>query len=125
VSRRFLFLAALTAFLAVVFGAFGAHALKGLLSESDQAIYRTAVEYQMWHSLGLALIGMLADRYPGNRFLNWAGWLMFSGILLFSGSLYLLSLTHLSWVGWITPVGGLAFLTAWAALAAAVRRLSS
>jgi uncharacterized membrane protein YgdD (TMEM256/DUF423 family) len=79
----------------------------------------------MWHSLGLALIGMLADRYPGNRFLNWAGWLMFSGTLLFSGSLYLLSLTHLSWVGWITPVGGLAFLSAWAALAVAVRRLSS
>lgn len=120
-----LILAALAALLAVGFGAFGAHGLRDRLSEADLAIYRTAVDYHMWHALGLGLIGLLIDRYPASRRLRWAGRLMVTGILLFSGSLYLLSVTHLRWLGMITPVGGLSFLAAWAVTALALSRMES
>lgn len=118
----FLFLAASAALLAVGMGAFGAHALRSHLDEAALAIYRTGVEYQMWHALGLGLIGILLERHPGNRQLLWAGWLMLGGIVLFSGSLYLLSLTKLRWVGIITPFGGVAFIAGWLLLAVAARR---
>jgi uncharacterized membrane protein YgdD (TMEM256/DUF423 family) len=87
------------------------------------AIYRTGVEYQMWHSLGLGLIGMLAERFPGHRLPRLAGGLMLGGIVLFSGSLYLLSLTGARWLGMVTPFGGAAFLAAWLTLAVAALRL--
>jgi uncharacterized membrane protein YgdD (TMEM256/DUF423 family) len=122
--RSFLFLAALAALLAVAFGAFGAHGLRSHLDETRLAIYRTAVDYQMWHALGLGLIGLLVDRFPGQWLLLWAGWLMLVGILLFSGSLYLLSLAGWSWMGIVTPFGGTAFMAAWLVLAIAARRLA-
>lgn len=113
----FLFLGALSALIAVAMGAFGAHALKAVLSAEMLDVYKTGVTYQMWHALGLCGIARVRQRTPASNLLNWSGWLMFAGIVLFSGSLYLLTLLNLKWLGMITPVGGLAFLTAWSLLA--------
>ena len=112
-QARFLFLAAIAGFLGVAMGAFGAHALKDVLSEAQREIYKTAVSYQMWHALLLGLIAVL----PKQKLLYWAGWLLVAGMLLFSGSLYLLVLLNQNWLGMITPFGGLAFLAAWGLLA--------
>lgn len=112
-SRPFLFPAALSGGLAVVLGAFGAHALKPALSREMIAVWETAVRYQMWHALGLGLIACLGD----NILLRWSGRLMTLGILLFCGSLYLLALTGARLLGMITPFGGLAFIAAWILLA--------
>lgn len=109
----FLFLSALSAFLAVTMGAFGAHALKAVLSADMLAVYKTAVTYQMWHALGLGLIAILRNQHSHSSLLKYAGWLMFSGIILFSGSLYLLSLSGIKWLGMVTPIGGICFLSAW------------
>ncbi len=109
----FLFLSTLNAFLAVAMGAFGAHALKMVLTTDMLAVYKTAVTYQMWHALGLGLISVLRHLNPQSSLIKFAGWLMFSGIVLFSGSLYILSLTGLKWLGMITPLGGVFFLGAW------------
>ena len=112
-SSPFLFLAALYGFLGVSLGAFGAHGLKNILTEHGLEIYKTAVSYQMYHALALGLIALL----PKQTLLNWAGYLFAVGILLFSGSLYLLALLDNKWLGIITPFGGLAFLAAWGILA--------
>ena len=109
----FLLFSTVSAFLAVAFGAFGAHGLKTVLTPEMLAVYKTAVTYQMWHALALGLIALLYKPNQTSRLLHYAGWLMFSGILLFSGSLYLLSLSGLKWLGIITPLGGLCFLAAW------------
>lgn len=116
-SRNLLITAALAALLAVAFGAFGAHGLKDRLDEADMAIYRTAVDYHMWHALGLGLIGLLAERHPEAPGFRWAGAAMIIGLLLFSGSLYALSLSGLRWLGMITPLGGLSFMAGWALVA--------
>lgn len=121
--RPFLMLSAITALLAVACGAFGAHGLRGHLAEPELTIYRTAVDYQMWHALGLGLIGLLIERHPNERFLAKAGGLIFGGIVLFSGSLYLLSLTGARWLGMITPFGGVAFIGGWLLLALGIWRL--
>lgn len=73
----------------------------------------------MWHALGLGLVGVLPRQNPASRLLVWSGWLMFGGIVVFSGSLYVLSLTGVAWLGMITPIGGLAFICAWLLLAIA------
>lgn len=122
-SKTFLILASLSALLAVAFGAFGAHGLKGHLDEADMAIYRTAVDYHIWHALGLGWVGLVLDRNPDSRLLRFAGWLMFAGILVFSGSLYVLSLSGLRWLGMITPLGGLSFMAAWGLVALALFRI--
>ena len=102
--------------LAVACGAFGAHALKSMLTSDMLAIWQTAVHYQMVHALGLIAIGILLPR--GNaRWLQRAAMLMLAGMVIFSGSLYLLALSGQRWLGAITPLGGLAFLAAWAMLA--------
>ena len=116
-GKNLIILASLAALLAVAFGAFGAHGLKDRLSEADMAIYRTAVDYHMWHALGLAMIGLLAERHPEAPGFRWAGWAMIVGLLLFSGSLYALSLSGLRWLGMITPLGGLSFMAGWALVA--------
>jgi len=108
----FLLFSTLSGFLAVAFGAFGAHGLKAILTPEMLAIYKTAVTYQMWHALALGLIALLINK-QASRLLHYAGWLMFAGILLFSGSLYALSLSGLKWLGMITPLGGVCFLAAW------------
>ncbi|HIF18844.1 MAG TPA: DUF423 domain-containing protein [Cycloclasticus sp.] len=111
-TAPFIALGALFAFLAVMFGAFGAHALKGQLSEYSIAVYQTATDYQMWHAIGLIVIGLLNLQQP-SKHLHRAGWLMLAGILIFSGSLYALSLSGIKILGAITPVGGVCFLIAW------------
>ncbi|NJD06061.1 MAG: DUF423 domain-containing protein [Methylococcaceae bacterium] len=115
--HRFLTFAAISLFLAVAFGAFGAHGLRGTISDASMAVYQTAVQYQFWHSLGLALVAVLARQHPASRALVWAGRLMMAGILIFCGSLYVLVLANLPWLGAVTPIGGTAFLAAWASLA--------
>lgn len=109
----FLLLSAISALLAVAIGAFGAHALKAVLTSDMLAVYKTAVTYQMWHALGLSIIALLRQQNPSERIIVYAGWLMFAGIILFSGSLYILSLTGVKWLGMVTPIGGLCFLSAW------------
>ena len=111
--------------LAVAMGAFGAHALKELLPAERMAVYQTAVNYHVYHALGLLAIGALALRIPDAAWLRAAGLLMGSGLLLFSGSLYALALSGVRGLGAITPLGGVAFLLAWLALALAVFRSDS
>ena len=109
---NFLILGALSALIGVGMGAFGAHGLKAVLTPEMLAVYKTGVTYQMWHALGLILIAILLQQGRG-KLLIWAGWLMFGGILLFSGSLYLLAILSVKWLGMITPIGGVLFLLAW------------
>lgn len=113
----FLTLAALLGGLGVAAGAFGAHGLKPLLTPDALAVYETAVRYQMYHALALLGLGMLP---PGSTPTPWrrrAGYGFLLGILLFSGSLYAMTLTGWRSLGWITPCGGVAFLAGWACLA--------
>ncbi|MGR9053957.1 MAG: DUF423 domain-containing protein [Gammaproteobacteria bacterium] len=118
----FLFLGAASAFIGVGMGAFGAHGLKSVLSPEAMVAYQTGVSYQMWHALGLCVLALVQYRWPASRLLKWSGWLMFIGIVLFSGGLYLLTLSNLKWLGIVTPFGGTAFLTAWLLLAAFAAR---
>ncbi len=109
----FILLGAVSAFTGVAMGAFGAHALKASLAPEMLEVYKTAVSYQMWHALGLIGIALIHRQVPESKTVIWAGWLIFAGILLFSGSLYLLAILDIKWLGMITPIGGLAFLSAW------------
>ncbi|MGH8539455.1 MAG: DUF423 domain-containing protein [Stenotrophobium sp.] len=102
-------------FLAVAFGAFGAHALKARLSAEMLAVWRTGVEYQMYHALALLLIGLLTRQAPSAA-LNAGGWCFAAGVLLFSGSLYALALSGVRVLGAVTPFGGLLFLAGWVLL---------
>ena len=120
-DRLLVIFAALTLMVGVGTGAFGAHALKRILSPDMLAIWQTAVQYQMVHGLGMLLIALLATRY-GSPLLHYAGMLMFAGVVVFSGSLYLLAFTGIRWLGAITPFGGLAFIAAWAMVALAAWR---
>jgi uncharacterized membrane protein YgdD (TMEM256/DUF423 family) len=115
-DRIFVLLGALNMLIAVGAGAFGAHGLKRVLDADMLAVWQTAVTYQMAHALGLLAVALLGARY-GSATLTAAGVLMFAGIVIFSGSLYVLSLTGVRWLGAITPLGGLAFLAAWALVA--------
>ncbi len=110
--RSFLMLAAFFGFTGVALGAFAAHALKNRLSAEDLAIFHTGVTYQLVHALALFGVALLAAHIPG-RLVSWAGISFTVGILLFSGSLYALTLTGISKLGIITPFGGLAFLLGW------------
>jgi len=112
----FIAIGAILAFLAIAFGAFGAHGLKQVLSQDMLVIFHTAVTYQTWHALGLVLIGILFQLKPSSLLIK-AGWAMLAGIILFSGSLYILSLSGIKILGMITPMGGIAFLIAWALIA--------
>ena len=103
------------AFLAVAAGAFGAHAIRSRLSPDLLEVFETAARYHFFHALGLMVTAFAADRWPGPA-IQLAGWLFLAGIVLFSGSLYLLSLTGLRWLGAITPFGGLAFSAGWLCL---------
>ncbi|WP_445488946.1 DUF423 domain-containing protein [Niallia sp. 03133] len=111
--KTFIIIGAINAFLAVALGAFGAHGLEGKISAKYLEIWKTAVTYQMFHSTGIFIIGLLMMKFPQSGLLNWSGWLMLAGIILFAGSLYVLAVTQISVLGAITPIGGVAFLTAW------------
>ncbi|MDP3590024.1 MAG: DUF423 domain-containing protein [Methylobacter sp.] len=109
----FLLLGALSALIGVGMGAFGAHGLKTVISPEMLAVYQTGVTYQMYHALGLIGVALIHRQAPDSKLLHWAGWLMFAGIVLFSGSLYALALLNHTWLGMITPIGGVCFITAW------------
>jgi len=115
-SRLFFMLGAASAFLAVAFGAFGAHSLKAILAPDMLAVFETGVRYQMYHALALLAVGWAAHQYPQASF-HIAGWLFVAGIVLFSGSLYVLALSGVRWLGAITPLGGVCFLAGWAVFA--------
>jgi uncharacterized membrane protein YgdD (TMEM256/DUF423 family) len=119
-AKLFLALGCIAALFAVALGAFGAHALKARIAPELMAVYKTGVEYHFYHALGLILAGLAALRLPESACLRGAGWAMLAGIVLFSGSLYLLALTGISWLGAITPLGGAAFIAAWALFATGV-----
>ena len=111
---RFFFSAgAIAAFVAVALGAFGAHSLRTKLTPEMLNIFEVGVRYQMYHALGLIAVAWATTRWPEVNFTS-AGWCFIVGIVIFSGSLYLLSATGERWLGAITPIGGLAFLAGWA-----------
>ncbi|RJQ86474.1 MAG: DUF423 domain-containing protein [Desulfobacteraceae bacterium] len=119
-ARYFVILGALSAALAVALGAFGAHALADRLSPGMQAIYRTAVLYHLFHAIGLFAVAFVCSLPKANRLACVSGWLMAAGTGLFCGSLYLLSITGIRWLGAPTPLGGIAMIAAWLLLAWAV-----
>ena len=104
---------AIFAGLAVVFGAFGAHALKDRITPENLAVFRTGVEYQMTHGLSLLLLAALHDRQACNHRAAVTGWLFTAGVLIFSGSLYALALTGIKIFGAITPIGGVCMIGGW------------
>ncbi len=112
-----IFAGAIAAFLAVALGAFGAHALAHRLTDHGAALWQTAERYQLVHALALLAVGLLWERLPRGPLLA-TGLLFVSGIVLFSGSLYVLALGAPRWTGFITPVGGIALLSGWITLAA-------
>ena len=117
-DKTFILVGAVAAFLAVAFGAFGAHGLKGRLSPEMLVVFQTGVQYQMYHALALFIVALALARVDG-WLVRTAGWLFSAGIVLFSGSLYVLALSGITIFGAITPLGGLAFLAGWACLIAA------
>ena len=120
--RVYLLLAAFFGFTGVALGAFAAHGLKGRLTEQYLAIFHTGVTYQLVHTLALFGVALLATHLPG-RLVTWAGVCFAVGIVLFSGSLYVLTMTGISKLGIITPFGGVAFLVGWFLLGLAAWRL--
>lgn len=122
-DRQLTMLAALNMIAAVGAGAFGAHGLKRMLTPDLLAVWQTGVLYHLIHALGLFVVALLGARF-GSTLLSTAGLVMFAGIVLFSGSLYLLALTGTRWLGAVTPLGGVAFLVAWALVAWAAWRTS-
>jgi uncharacterized membrane protein YgdD (TMEM256/DUF423 family) len=121
-ERTFLILAAVMGFLGVALGAFGAHALDATLKANQrEGTFDTATQYHLYHALALLAVAWAAARWPDNL-TYWAGYLFILGIILFSGSLYALSITNQRWLGAITPLGGLAFLVGWLCLGLAAWR---
>jgi len=129
-QKMFLLIASLSGAVAVMLGAMGAHALKAKISPEQLITYETAVKYQVYHSIGLLIIALLMDKLD-TRLLGYSGCLFIAGIFLFSGSVYLLSLRTLlgienwTFLGPVTPLGGLCFIAGWITLAIAVIKLKS
>jgi uncharacterized membrane protein YgdD (TMEM256/DUF423 family) len=120
-TRLFFLLGSIFAFAAVAAGAFGAHALRARVAPDLLAVFETAARYQMYHALALFVVSWATTRWPG-RPARMAGWLFLAGMTLFSGSLYVLALSGVRWLGAITPLGGVALMGGWLALAAAAWR---
>lgn len=118
VDRNFMLVGALAAFIGVALGAFGAHGLRSRLSTEMLNVFEVGVRYQMYHAFAVLIVGLIRAHFDGALFVA-AGWLFTAGIVLFSGSLYLLALTGTATFGAITPIGGLLFLIGWACLAIA------
>jgi uncharacterized membrane protein YgdD (TMEM256/DUF423 family) len=118
-DKTFFLLGAISAFIGVAAGAFGAHGLEGRVTPERLATFEIAVRYQMYHALALLAVAWATTRWPGTP-TTAAGWLFVAGTVIFSGSLYVLVLTDTPWLGAITPIGGVALLAGWACLAWAV-----
>ena len=126
--NHFLFIAALNGFLAVALGAFGSHGLKSRLTEHYLSVWQTAVQYHFYHAIALCVVAffwqvLFWQKLPNTLWLNFAGWLFLAGIFLFCGSLYWLALGGPTWLGPVTPLGGLCFLAAWLALSVSALRI--
>ena len=120
--KLFLISGSIAMALAVCLGAFGAHGLKQKLDTYAMSVYQTGVEYHFYHALGLLLIGLLSQWMQQSTLLTVSGWTMTAGIMIFSGSLYILALSGAKWLGAITPIGGVCFIAAWVMLAIAVAK---
>lgn len=120
--QLFAALAAASGLMAVALGAFGAHGLKSRLPDDLMTVYQTAVQYQFWHTAALLAVALLMLHFPQQALLRWSGWAFTAGLLVFSGSLYLLALTGIRWLGAITPIGGVALLAGWALMLVAMLR---
>lgn len=121
-ERKLIAIGSLLGGLAVALGAFGAHGLRDILAPSALDTFETGVRYQFYHAVAIILAGLVLGRYPNAKLANTAGWLFVIGTAIFSGSLYILTITGLRWLGAITPIGGVAFIIGWACLALAVWR---
>jgi uncharacterized membrane protein YgdD (TMEM256/DUF423 family) len=115
-EKTFLLLASIFGALAVALGAFGAHALESRLSAEMLSIYETGARYHFYHALALLGVVAVISRWPESGAGVWAGWLFVIGIVIFSGSLYLLAFTGIRWLGAITPIGGAALIAGWLCL---------
>ena len=125
VARLFILLGSVNAALAVILGAFGAHMLKARLSPEMLNVYQVGSHYHFYHAIGMLVVGLLAAQLHNDAAVQLSGFLMLAGIVLFSGSLYLLAVTGLTWLGAVAPLGGLAFIAAWVVLAVAVLRATT
>jgi uncharacterized membrane protein YgdD (TMEM256/DUF423 family) len=114
-ERTFFGLGALVALVGVALGAFGAHGLRGTLGPADLATFETGVRYQVYHAFALFAVAWASSRWPSAG-VTAAGWLFVAGVVVFSGSLYVLVLSGQRWLGAVTPLGGLCFLVGWALL---------
>jgi uncharacterized membrane protein YgdD (TMEM256/DUF423 family) len=123
VDRVFFLLGSVSAALGVTLGAFAAHGLRGRLDTDMLNVFETGVRYQMYHALALLAVGWASTRWPGSA-TSAAGWCFVAGTMVFSGSLYALSLTGQRWLGAITPFGGLAFIAGWVLLVAHLGRIT-
>lgn len=121
-TRFFLIAGSLSGFMAVAMGAFGAHGLSQKLSPESLGIFEVGARYQMYHALALLVVGLATVRWNRGELVV-AGWCFIIGTVIFSGSLYVLSLSGVRWLGAITPIGGLAFLLGWLSLAWAAWRV--
>jgi uncharacterized membrane protein YgdD (TMEM256/DUF423 family) len=121
-AKLFLILGGINAALVVMLGAFGAHGLKARMTAEMLAVYQTGVHYHLFHALGLLAVGLVATQIADSVYLRWSGWLMLVGIILFSGSLYVLSVSGLRWLGMVTPFGGVAFIAAWIVFVIAIAK---
>lgn len=117
-SCRFVVVGSLSAALAIAMGAFGAHLLRATLTPRLMSVYQTALLYHLFHSLGFFALAFAAPLRPASRMIRAAGYTMLGGLVLFSGSLYLLCLTGMTWLGAVTPLGGGALIAAWLMVAA-------
>ena len=123
IAKLFLSLGAISGALGVIIGAFGAHGLQVKLSEKMLTVYQTGAQYHFYHTFALLAVGLLALKFESSL-LTSSGWSFLIGILLFSGSLYALSISGISKLGAITPIGGLFFIIGWTLLATAVLKAS-
>jgi uncharacterized membrane protein YgdD (TMEM256/DUF423 family) len=121
-DKAFMVIAALSGALSVALGAFGAHALEARLSAELLRTFETGVRYQFYHTLALLAVVVAIGRWPASNLPPVAGWLFVAGIVVFSGSLYLLVMTGARWLGAVTPIGGAAFIAGWLLLALAAWR---
>jgi len=117
VKINFLLAAGRAGLTGVLLGAFGAHGLRDMLSPAMLSVYKTGVDYHMWHALALMGVAVLMRHHSDVKLLRYAAWFFLSGIVVFSGSLYLLACLNMTWLGMITPLGGVSLIGGWAMLA--------
>lgn len=121
--KRFLVIGIVNAIFCIILGAFGSHIIKNIVTSEMLTVWNTGITYQMFQTIALILAGLFLYKIPNSRALKWSGWLSLIGIVFFSGSLYLLSVTGLKILGPITPLGGVLFIIAWILLVIPLSKL--